>query len=591
MSTFKKMLEIFFRCCSEFTSKMESRAGGSTPSSSASRKPFNRSLSNSDVAGYEKNDGSVSDSALSSSVTENRKSRRPSLGYKVAALVGLSKKSSSTSQLPGQGGSEDAEDQSEAQYFTPEGHVTANMGASYEMSSFDSTVGSFDRTGSSFDKGMGSVSRQRSFDREGRSLDRESGSVERGSRSLDRSEGSGRSVDSSVQRSVERAGSFERATGPRTRKEGIQMSASDASRSGMAAYRESSADSVTSGYGSSMSRSTGTTTSSTRSSLHGKDKKGFNKDGSLSEQGSQSNYGRQLYQTTGNTYGTSEKGYDATGFGMESSQGYSETGGVYGMSGYGTDTQSYATTAPSNYETTGYSQTTQAYTDTSVHSDMAAFSNYGNSMQGYGTAQYDTTGYGRTDQGYGTDTQGFGVANQTYGTASQGYDASSYGATTHTYGATPQSYGTSNQRYNDTHNYGSQPCGTAISQASLLTHTSGTDGTNAGGMYVMPGVTGNALPGATSPSGIGKPKMPLGSKSVTDENALFATLGPKPPPRSPTTPTRASAFGASSTDGSRSPADIFNQPRTQSQGPGVGSIVEMGSGFLSKGIQSFKSFF
>ena len=148
----------FFRSCSEFTSKMESRAGGSTPSSSASRKPFNRSLSNSDVAGYEKNDGSVSDSALSSSVTENRKSRRPSLGYKVAALVGLSKKSSSTSQLPGQGGSEDAEDQSEAQYFPPEGHVTANMGASYEMSSFDSTVGSFDRTGSSFDGGMGSVS-------------------------------------------------------------------------------------------------------------------------------------------------------------------------------------------------------------------------------------------------------------------------------------------------------------------------------------------------------------------------------------------------------------------------------------------------
>ena len=393
-------------------------------------------------------------------------------------------------------------------------------------------------------------------------------------------------MDSSAQRSVERTGSFERATGSRRRKEGIQMSSSDAPCTGMAAYRESSADSVTSGYGSSMSRSTGTTTSSTRSSLHGKDKKGFNKDGSLSEQGSQSNYGRQPYQTTGNAYGTSEKSYDATSFGMESSQGYSGTGGVYGVTGYGTDTQSYATTAHSNYETTDYSQTTQAYPDTSAHSDIAAFSNYSNNMQGYATSQYDTTGYGGTDQGCGTDTQGFGIANQTYGTASQGYDTSSYGTTTRDYGATTQLYGTSNQRYNDTHIYGSQPCGTAINQASLLT---GTNGINSSGMHVMPVGTGNA--GATSPSGIGKPKMPLGSKSVTDENALFATLGPKPPPRTPTTPTRASTFGGNSTDGSKSPADIFSQPRTQSQGPGVGSIVEMGSGILSKGIQSFKSFF
>ena len=67
-----------------------------------STRSLNRSLSNSDVVGYEKNDGSISDSAVSSSVTEGRK-RRPSLGYKVAALVGLSRKSSSTSQLAATG--------------------------------------------------------------------------------------------------------------------------------------------------------------------------------------------------------------------------------------------------------------------------------------------------------------------------------------------------------------------------------------------------------------------------------------------------------------------------------------------------------
>jgi len=48
----------------------------------------------------EKNDGSVSDSALSVSITEGHR-RRPSLGYKMAALVGLSRKSNSTSQLSG----------------------------------------------------------------------------------------------------------------------------------------------------------------------------------------------------------------------------------------------------------------------------------------------------------------------------------------------------------------------------------------------------------------------------------------------------------------------------------------------------------
>ena len=91
------------RKLSEFTSKMESRAGGSSSQGSKNaRAPLNRSLSNSDVGHYEKTDGSISDSAVSSSVTEGRK-RRPSLGYKVAALVGLSRKSNSTSQLSATG--------------------------------------------------------------------------------------------------------------------------------------------------------------------------------------------------------------------------------------------------------------------------------------------------------------------------------------------------------------------------------------------------------------------------------------------------------------------------------------------------------
>ncbi len=103
---------------------MESRAGGPPVAPSATRKSqLNRSLSNSDVAGYEKNDGSISDSAVSSSVTEGRK-RRPSLGYKVAALVGLSRKSNSTSQLAGQGES-DCIDGNEIEAY--HGHMTYDV--------------------------------------------------------------------------------------------------------------------------------------------------------------------------------------------------------------------------------------------------------------------------------------------------------------------------------------------------------------------------------------------------------------------------------------------------------------------------------
>ena len=93
----------FVSSCSEFTSKMESRAGGGPPPASANKKPLNRSLSNSDVAGYEKNDGSISDSAVASVVASDGRKRRPSIGYKVAALVGLSRRSSSTSQLSATG--------------------------------------------------------------------------------------------------------------------------------------------------------------------------------------------------------------------------------------------------------------------------------------------------------------------------------------------------------------------------------------------------------------------------------------------------------------------------------------------------------
>ena len=79
---------------SEFASKMESRT-------TIPRKQVTRSASN-DSQGFEKTDGSVSDSAVSSSVTEGRK-RRPSLGHKVASLVGLNRRSSSATQLAGRG--------------------------------------------------------------------------------------------------------------------------------------------------------------------------------------------------------------------------------------------------------------------------------------------------------------------------------------------------------------------------------------------------------------------------------------------------------------------------------------------------------
>ncbi|XP_070533508.1 regulating synaptic membrane exocytosis protein 2-like isoform X5 [Ptychodera flava] len=84
------------RKLSAFSAKMQSNA--------PNKKPLNRSSSSSDVYSYEKQDGSISDSAAEPNTREGKK-RRASIGYKMAALVGLSKKSSSTSQLSATEGS------------------------------------------------------------------------------------------------------------------------------------------------------------------------------------------------------------------------------------------------------------------------------------------------------------------------------------------------------------------------------------------------------------------------------------------------------------------------------------------------------
>ncbi|XP_041361301.1 regulating synaptic membrane exocytosis protein 2-like isoform X3 [Gigantopelta aegis] len=79
------------RRLSEFTQKMESKT--TIPRS----RPVVRSTNN-DTPSYDKNDGSMSDSAVSSSLTEGRK-RRPSLSHKMASFVGLNRRSSSATQL------------------------------------------------------------------------------------------------------------------------------------------------------------------------------------------------------------------------------------------------------------------------------------------------------------------------------------------------------------------------------------------------------------------------------------------------------------------------------------------------------------
>lgn len=88
---------------SEFTSRMESR---STPMP-ARKVSSTRNVSNDSQefekadTSFEKTDGSQSDSAVSSSITEGRNRRRASITHKVATFVGLHKRSSSATQLDG----------------------------------------------------------------------------------------------------------------------------------------------------------------------------------------------------------------------------------------------------------------------------------------------------------------------------------------------------------------------------------------------------------------------------------------------------------------------------------------------------------
>lgn len=91
-------MQLLIYFCSEFASRMESRASGGK---GLERKKITTDTSNAGTGGAEdKNDGSISDSAVSSTMIDRRK-REPTIGHKVAALVGLSRKSTSTSQIGG----------------------------------------------------------------------------------------------------------------------------------------------------------------------------------------------------------------------------------------------------------------------------------------------------------------------------------------------------------------------------------------------------------------------------------------------------------------------------------------------------------
>ena len=83
----------FYPNFSEFSNRMESRIPPMP-----SRRPPPRSSSN-DSQGFEKTDGSQSDSAVSNSITEGRSKRRPSLSHKIGSFVGLRRRSSSANQL------------------------------------------------------------------------------------------------------------------------------------------------------------------------------------------------------------------------------------------------------------------------------------------------------------------------------------------------------------------------------------------------------------------------------------------------------------------------------------------------------------
>ncbi|XP_076083507.1 regulating synaptic membrane exocytosis protein 2-like isoform X11 [Mytilus galloprovincialis] len=79
---------------SEFTQKMESKS-----TTMQRRQQVARSGSNDGQGGFEKSDGSLSDSALSAPVTEGRSRRRTSISNKMANFVNLPWKSNSATQL------------------------------------------------------------------------------------------------------------------------------------------------------------------------------------------------------------------------------------------------------------------------------------------------------------------------------------------------------------------------------------------------------------------------------------------------------------------------------------------------------------
>ncbi|KAJ4930719.1 hypothetical protein JOQ06_025027 [Pogonophryne albipinna] len=79
---------------SDFASKMKNRQMGSTGAVNMTK---STSLSG-DMCNLEKTDGSQSDTAVGTVGTDEKK-RRSSIGAKMQAMVGMSRKSRSTSQL------------------------------------------------------------------------------------------------------------------------------------------------------------------------------------------------------------------------------------------------------------------------------------------------------------------------------------------------------------------------------------------------------------------------------------------------------------------------------------------------------------
>ncbi|MEQ2234641.1 Regulating synaptic membrane exocytosis protein 2 [Ilyodon furcidens] len=79
---------------SDFASKMKNRQMGTSGGVNMTK---STSISG-DMCNLEKTDGSQSDTAVGTVGTDNKK-RRPSIGAKMQAMVGMSRKSRSTSQL------------------------------------------------------------------------------------------------------------------------------------------------------------------------------------------------------------------------------------------------------------------------------------------------------------------------------------------------------------------------------------------------------------------------------------------------------------------------------------------------------------